>query len=89
MTGQSPGLAGASGPVSRHIAFQQGGIFVHGDASLGGRIWTASLEAPGLVAGDPAVALGIETYFIEYGDEPVFTSFTWSENIVIGPEPND
>ncbi len=89
VTGQSAGIEDAD-VVARHIAFQQGITFAHGPATLGdSKIWTASLDAPGLMAGEPAIALGIETYYLKHHGEPVFTSLTWSEDVVIGPAPTD
>lgn len=71
--------------VFRHIAFQQDGKTVNGAASLGLRIWTAVLDAPTFVPERDALAIGSETYFLLHDDAPLFTTFTWSESVVIGP----
>lgn len=84
VTGQSELLPDAE-LVFRHIAFEQNGTTVHGAPTAGDKIWTAVLDAPGFVAKEPAFAIGSETYFITHESIPVFTTFTWSESVVIGP----
>jgi hypothetical protein len=68
--------------VFRHIAFEQGGACVHAAPTDAAKGWSAVLDAPTFVAGD-AFAIGSETYLITHDSFPVFTTFTWSESLVI------
>jgi hypothetical protein len=73
--------------IFREVVFEQDGVIVHGPPVDGAKGWSAVIPAPTFVSNRPAEALGIETYLIEHDGIPVFTTFSWTDSVVLGPHP--
>ena len=83
----TPGAEGGEVPataelVARHIAFEQSGTFVTGQASGGSKGWSATIDAPCFVKDETATAMGIEIY-LDSGDSPRFLAFPWEQTVTV------